>query len=217
MSALVRLTGPAAALLQPNINTDIIAPLVRGAKGSQQPAGIRSQEELAQRLFGPWRYDQGGAENPEFVLNRAPFRQSRFLLGGPNFACGSSRETAATMLNAFGIRCVIAPSFGQIFHDNCFRNHMLALAIDWDRVRKLAAQTADGAPLALDLQAMTLTPPDGRSIEFSLPAFRREMLLSGADEVAVTLARLPQIDAYQARARVERPWELTSLEAKERQ
>jgi 3-isopropylmalate/(R)-2-methylmalate dehydratase small subunit len=119
MSALVRLTGPAAALLQSNINTDIIAPLVRGAQGSQQPAGIRSQEELA--------------------------------------------------------------------------------------------------PLVLDLQAMTLTPPDGRSIAFVLPTFRREMLLSGTDEVAVTLTRLPQIDAYQARVRVERPWEWTSLEASERQ
>jgi 3-isopropylmalate/(R)-2-methylmalate dehydratase small subunit len=194
-------------LLEPDINTDTIAPLVRGAAGGQQPAGIRTQAELAQRLFGPWRYLADGAENPEFVLNRAAFRQSRFLLGGPNFACGSSRETAATMLDAFGIRCVIAPSFGQIFHDNCFRNHMLALVLDWDRVRQLAAQTADGSPLELDLEAMTLTPPDGRAIAFTLPAFRRELLLSGADEVAVTLARLPQIDAYQARARAERPWE----------
>ena len=214
MTELVRLEGPAAALLQPNINTDIIAPLVRGHKGSQQPAGIRSKEELSQRLFGSWRYLPDGMENPEFVLNRAPFRSARFLLAGPNFACGSSRETAATMLNAFGIRCVIAPSFGEIFHDNCYRNHMLALAVDWDLVQHLTTQTADGAPLVLDLQAMTLTPPDGQAINFSLPTFRREMLLSGADEVTVTLGHRPQINAYQARVRVERPWELQLLDEK---
>lgn len=207
MTALTTLTGPAAALLQPDINTDTIAPLVRGASGGLQPAGVRSRAELAQRLFGPWRYDAHGQENPAFVLNQDPFRQARFLLAGPNFACGSSRETAATMLDAFGIRCVIAPSFGLIFHDNCFRNHMLPLVLDLPTVQRLAAQTAGGAPLTLDLDAMTLTPPEGAPIAFTLPVFRREMLRQGADEVAVTLARAAEIDAYQAQARRERPWE----------
>ena len=212
VSALLRLEGPAAALLKPDINTDIIAPLVRDSQGGQQPVGIRSQDELAQRLFGPWRYLADGRENLDFVLNRMPFRRSRFLLGGPNFACGSSRETAATMLNAFGIRCIIAPSFGQIFQDNCFRNHMLALTLDWNLVERLAAQTAEGAHLVLDLQAMTLTPPEGRPITFALPTFRRELLVSGADEVAVTLTYSAQIDAYQEKVCAERPWELLRRE-----
>jgi 3-isopropylmalate/(R)-2-methylmalate dehydratase small subunit len=206
MSALNQLSGPAAAILKADINTDTIAPLVRGNSGPQ-PAGIRPQAELAQRLFGPWRYASDGSENPDFVLNQAPFRQAKFLLAGPNFACGSSRETAATMLDAFGIRCVIAPSFGLIFHDNCFRNHMLPLVLDWDTVQELARQAAGGAPFELDLQACTLTPAGGKAIAFSLPTFRRDMLLQGADEVAVTLAREPQIAAYQSQARAARPWE----------
>jgi len=206
MTALIKLIGPAAAILKADINTDTIAPLVRGGSGPQ-PAGMRSQAELAQRLFGPWRYAADGSENPDFVLNHAPFRQAKFLLAGANFACGSSRETAATMLNAFGIRCVIAPSFGLIFHDNCFRNHMLPLVLDWPIVQGLAQQAANGAPFELDLQACTLTPPDGKPITFSLPSFRRDMLLQGADEVAVTLARESRIAAYQSQARAVRPWE----------
>jgi 3-isopropylmalate/(R)-2-methylmalate dehydratase small subunit len=208
MAALVHLTGAAAPMLQQDINTDTIAPLVRGASGGVQPQGVRTQEELAQRLFGPWRYDADGNEVPGFVLNQPPFRQARFLVAGPNFACGSSRETAATMLNAFGIRCVIAPSFGLIFHDNCFRNHMLPLTLDWPTVQRLGAMAQQGAHFTLDLQACTLTPPDGLPIGFSLPDFRREMLLQGADEVAVTLGREELIAAYQARVRQERPWEL---------
>jgi 3-isopropylmalate/(R)-2-methylmalate dehydratase small subunit len=206
MSALVRLTGPAAPLLQPDNNTDTIAPLVRGQAGPQ-PAGIRSQEDLAQRLFGPWRYRPDGSDNPDFVLNRVPFRAARFLIAGPNFACGSSRETAATMLNAFGIRCVVAPSFGGIFHDNCFRNHMLPLALPWETVQRLGAAAASGGTFVLDLERCTLAPPEGEAVAFTLPAFRREMLLKGADEVEVTLGRQDAIAAWQARARVERPWE----------
>ena len=205
MAALITLTGVAACLPACDINTDIIAPLVR-SQGGPQPAGIRSQEELARRLFGPWRYHEDGREQAGFVLNREPFRQSRFLIAGPNFACGSSRETAATMLNAFGIRCVIAPSFGLIFHDNCFRNHMLPIVLPLQEVQRLAALAEAGANFHLDLQAMTLTPPDGVPLDFSLPVFRREMLLQGADEVAVTLARDAQIGEWQRREQLARPW-----------
>lgn len=206
MSALVTLIGPAAALLQADINTDTIAPLVRGNAGPQ-PAGIRSEAELAQRLFGPLRYLPDGQENPDFVLNQPGFRQAPFLLAGPNFACGSSRETAATMLKAFGIRCVIAPSFGLIFHDNCFRNHMLPLKLDWETIQRLGALAAGGMSFELDLRSCTLTPPEGEPIRFTLPSFRREMLLNGADEVEVTLGRTDEIRAYQIRARSARPWE----------
>ena len=208
MPGLVTLTGPAAALLQADINTDTIAPLVRGHSGPQ-PAGIRSEAELAQRLFGPLRYLPDGQENPEFVLNQPPFRQASFLIAGPNFACGSSRETAATMLKAFGIRCVIAPSFGLIFHDNCFRNHMLPLSLDWTTVQRLGAQAASGAAFTLDLQACTLTPPEGPALAFTLPGFRRDMLLSGADELEVTLRRQEAIAAWQAHSRTQRPWEMS--------
>lgn len=207
MKPLDELRGPAAVLHQANINTDIIAPLARRADG-QQPVGLRSRDELAARLFGPWRYRADGSENPDFVLNRAPFRQARFLIAGPNFACGSSRETAATMLEAFGIRCVIAPSFGQIFHDNCFRNGMLPLVLDETVVLRLAQKAVTGGEFVLDMHALCLHTPDGVPFRFELPRFRQQLLLQGRDEVEATLARLPAIEAYQGRVLAERPWEL---------
>lgn len=207
MTPLVELRGPAAALFQPDINTDLIAPLVRRADG-QQPVGLRSREELAARLFGPWRYRADGSEQPGFVLNREPFRHARFLVAGPNFACGSSRETAATMLEAFGVRCVIAPSFGQIFHDNCFRNGMLALALDEPVVARLAMLADTGGEFRLDVAALALHAPDGASIRFELPRFRQQMLLQGRDEVDATLARQAAIDAYRREVLAQRPWEL---------
>lgn len=206
MSALITLEGPAAPLLQADINTDSIAPMTFGKEGTY-PVGIPSQADLARRLFGRWRYQQDGQENADFILNQPPFRHAPFLLAGPNFACGSSRETAATMLKAFGIRCVIAPSFGLIFYDNCFRNHMLPLVLDWETVQRLGRQAATGGTFALDLQACTLTPPDGQPISFTLPSFRREMLLTGADDLEVTLGREAEITAYQTLARQQRPWE----------
>jgi 3-isopropylmalate/(R)-2-methylmalate dehydratase small subunit len=205
-NALVHLHGPAAPLLRADIDTDTIAPLVRGIAGPQ-PAGRRSAEELAQRLFGPWRYDAAGRENPDFVLNREPFRHAPFLIAGPNFACGSSRETAATMLQAFGIRCVIAPSFGGIFRDNCFRNHMLALALPWPQVQALARQAESGAAFTLDVEHCTLTPPDGTALTFELPAYRHRQLLTGADPIALTLEHAGEIEAWRARSRALRPWE----------
>lgn len=206
MSALVTLHGPAAPLLQPDINTDSIAPMTFGKEGSY-PVGIPSQAQLARRLFGRWRYLPDGSENPAFILNQTLFHRAPFLLAGPNFACGSSRETAATMLKAFGIRCVIAPSFGLIFHDNCFRNHMLPLVLDWETVQRLGVQAAAGGRFTLDMQQCTLTPPNGVAISFTLPSFHRDMLLAGADDLEVTLGREAQISAYQALAKKQRPWE----------
>ncbi|MDB5946281.1 MAG: leuD [Ramlibacter sp.] len=207
MSALVTLTGPAAPLMRSDVSTDTIAPMA-GNLGGTESATIPTQAELARRLFAPWRYLPDGAENPDFVLNQPPFRHAPFLIAGRNFACGSSRETAAQMLNAFGIRCVIAPSFAQIFHDNCFRNHMLPLVLDPDTVRRFGEQARTGAAFTLDLQACTLTAPDGEVVGFTLPQFRREVLLQGADELTVTLGREAEISGYQMRSRAARPWEL---------
>jgi 3-isopropylmalate/(R)-2-methylmalate dehydratase small subunit len=207
VSALTTLRGPAAPLFEADIDTDAIAPMARDPVTGVAPAGIRSQEELARRLFGRRRWRPDGSAEPAFVLNRPPFDRARFLVAGRNFACGSSRETAATMLSAYGIRCVIAPSFGGIFTDNCFRNHMLPLQLDAPVVEKLASLAADGRDFFLDLHACTLVPGDAAPITFALPSFRRDMLLQGADEIEVTLARASAIDAWQAQARRERPWE----------
>jgi 3-isopropylmalate/(R)-2-methylmalate dehydratase small subunit len=209
MSALVTLNGIAASLLISDINTDTIAPLVRSNQGLQ-PAGIRSTSELAQRLFGPWRYTSDGQENSDFVLNKMPFRQAKFLIAGDNFACGSSRETAATMLKAFGIRCIIAPSFGLIFKDNCFRNHMLPLVLPSKEVEELSLMAMREEQFSLDLNDSTLTTESNYSISFSLPLFRKEMLINGADEVATTLNRAHLISQYEASVSKLRPWQLLS-------
>jgi 3-isopropylmalate/(R)-2-methylmalate dehydratase small subunit len=206
MTALVTLKGFAASLMKSDINTDTIAPLVRAGQGLQ-PAGIRSASELAQRLFGPWRYAADGQENPDFVLNKTPFREAKFLLAGDNFACGSSRETAATMLQAFGIRCIIAPSFGLIFKDNCFRNHMLPLVLPIDAIEKLSIMAEREEQFILNLTDCTLKTASGFEISFSMPLFRQDMLLKGTDEVSTTLTYEQAISQFEAVVSKSRPWE----------
>jgi 3-isopropylmalate/(R)-2-methylmalate dehydratase small subunit len=199
---LVRVEGVAAALLEPNINTDVIAPTVRRTGGRQ----IESVTDGATRLFGAWRYDESGAERPEFVLNRPPFREARFLIAGQNFACGSSRESAALWLRDFGIRCVIAQSFGGIFFDNCFRNGILPLQAGADMIIALAEEARSGALFRLDLEQGSVSSAGGRSLPIVLPAFRRQLLMTGGDEIAITLGRDAEITSYQSRARTQAPW-----------
>ena len=199
---LVRVEGVAAVLLEPNINTDVIAPTVRRTGGNQ----IQSVADGAARLFGPWRYDESGAERPEFVLNRAPFRNARFLIAGQNFACGSSRETAALWLRDFGVRCVIAQSFGSIFFDNCFRNGILPLQVPAPAIATLANEARTGALFQLDLQAGVVSSAGGNTLTVSLPDFRRQLLMTGGDEIAITLGRDAEITAYQSESMARAPW-----------
>jgi 3-isopropylmalate/(R)-2-methylmalate dehydratase small subunit len=206
MPALTVLTGPAAPLLTDNINTDVIAPMFRPAQAGILRGLAVKRGDLAGMLFAGWRYDPQDREVPEFVLNRAPFRNARFMLGGANFGCGSSRDTAALMLSAFGIRCVVAPSFGEIFRDNCFNAGMLPLVLDRETILDLAEAAKDGAAFTLDVAAQTLRAPGGQMVRFDLPAFRREQLVSGADEITLTLRRNAEIVAYQERERAAHPW-----------
>jgi 3-isopropylmalate/(R)-2-methylmalate dehydratase small subunit len=203
MDALTQIVGPAAPLLKANVNTDVIAPAPRRGQGGD----ARSSAEIGAALFfGPWRFDAAGEEIADFVLNRAPFRNAKFLIAGDNFACGSSRESAVLYLKAWGLRGVIAPSFGQIFYDNCFRNGVLPLVFDPATVAALAAEAEAGGAFAADVAAGTLTTPAGRVLGFGLPAFRRKLLLTGTDEVTLTLAEAERITAWQAAARRARPW-----------
>ena len=206
MSALTILSGPAAPLMIDNINTDMIAPTYTPATAGQAPSFSLSQEDLARRLFATWRYDKQDRELPDFVLNRAPFRTAKFIIGGANFGCGSSRDTAPRMLAAFGILCVIAPSFGGIFYDNCFKAGVLPMALASDAIASLAEEAESGKDFALDVAAQTLTAPSGETRRFDLPSFRRAQLLTGADDIALTLRRNNDILAYQTRERALRPW-----------
>jgi 3-isopropylmalate/(R)-2-methylmalate dehydratase small subunit len=206
MPALDKVTGVAAPILKDNISTDTIAPMFRRATTGGGRQFAHSEEDQAKQAFANWRWDAHDNPLPDFILNRPPYDKARFILAGANFACGSSRETAVTYLRAFGVRCVVAPSFGGIFYDNCFRNAMLPLIQAREIVERLAALSQNGAVFALDVTAGTLTAPDGTVISFDLPSFRREALLSGADEVAVTLRRADEIARWQETTRQLRPW-----------
>ncbi len=201
MRKFTRLTGIAAPLHRPNIDTDAIIP-------SREMKRV-SKEGLGQGLFANWRYDDVAArrEAPDFVLNRAPFRTAPILIGGPNFGCGSSREHAVWALVDFGIRCVIAPSFGAIFQGNCVRNGLLPVVLDPATVAELAGR-ANRAPLSLtvDLVETCVTVPDGKSYRFALPRGDREMLLEGLDAIAVSAKRLTEIAAFETAHFRRYPW-----------
>jgi 3-isopropylmalate/(R)-2-methylmalate dehydratase small subunit len=193
MTPFTTLTGPAAPLLRANIDTDLIIP--------KQFLKTLVRTGLGRHLFFELRYDEAGTEVPDFVLNRAPFRQAVVLLAGPNFGCGSSREHAPWALLDFGIRCVIAPSFADIFYNNCFANGILPIALPMTVVEALAA----AGPLTVDLPAQTIAG-GGRVYPFDLDPARKASLIEGLDEIGRTLASLPAIEAFEARRAGEAPW-----------
>jgi 3-isopropylmalate/(R)-2-methylmalate dehydratase small subunit len=205
MEKFVRLTGIAAPLLKANIDTDTIAPGARPATSGQPRRFAEKGADLKRNLFAALRYDKDDRELPGFVLNQEPYRRARFLIAGPNFACGSSRETACWMLSDFGIRCIMAPSFGEIFYDSCFKNGMLPVVLPSAAVEALAKQTLDGE-FTVDLETRTITPPSGQRIAFDLPEFLRQRLLLGLDEIETTLTLADRIAQFQNKDRHDRPW-----------
>jgi 3-isopropylmalate dehydratase small subunit len=193
-------SGPAAPLPHVNINTDAIipAPYLRSASA-----------DLGAGLFARWRYDDAGAEIPEFVLNRRPFRAATILLGGENFGCGSSREAAAWALVRFGIRCVFAPGFADIFYENAFRNGLLAARLSQDAIDhavRCSEAAEDDSLFSVDLAERSLLCPDGRSLMFDVPAFRAEALLRGDDDIAATQQFEGEIVTFRERDALARPW-----------
>jgi 3-isopropylmalate/(R)-2-methylmalate dehydratase small subunit len=199
MEKLDRLTGIAATMPVENINTDAIIPV---------SWIVNMGRDLGHGLFGNLRYDGAGNENPNFVLNIPPFREARILLVGPNFGCGSSREEAVWALLGFGIRCVIAPSFGDIFYENSFKNGVLPVVLDQKSVDILAKELASSPKplLTADLVNCTVGVPGGTTMTFAIDSTRRQMLLEGTDEIDQTLARSAEIDAFHAADRGRRPW-----------
>jgi 3-isopropylmalate/(R)-2-methylmalate dehydratase small subunit len=199
METFTTVTGIAAPLLMPNINTDAMSPMI---------AGRSLAADIGKLLFANWRYHPDGSEIADFVLNRAPFRDAKILVAGPNFGCGSSRERAVWALMRFGIRCVIAPSFADIFYDNAFQNGLLPLTLPpAEHAAFTEAVTQVQEPIVtVDLERCLLTGPDGRSLGFTVPAERRTALLEGLEEIAVILRMEGDIDAFQAKDRHERPW-----------
>jgi len=203
MKPFTRHRGVAAPLLVDNVDTDQIIP-------SREMKRV-SKLGLGDGLFAGWRYLYDGTErtgeNPEFVLNKPPYRNASILLGGKNFGCGSSREHAVWALADFGIRAIVAPGFGRIFRSNCARNGLLALELSQADIDRLLAAGEGAAPeIEIDLDAQVIRLPDGSAIAFSVPEGDREMLLKGLDYIDYTLQYEKQIDAHVATDRQARPW-----------
>jgi 3-isopropylmalate/(R)-2-methylmalate dehydratase small subunit len=197
-----KLSAIAAPIMRSNIDTDVIIRIER-------LVGNSSRGTLRKWAFGALRYLPDGSENPEFILNREPYRRAEILVTGPNFGCGSSREGAVWALQEMGIRALIGSSFGDIFFANCFQNGILPVVVDKQVVDGLAAEieASQGAgKINIDLEAQTITTSEGKSLRFEIDPRRREGLLQGLDEVMMTLQREAEIRAFQQRDRAERPW-----------
>jgi 3-isopropylmalate/(R)-2-methylmalate dehydratase small subunit len=198
----VRVTGIAAPLLVDNVDTDAIIP-------SRETQSV-SRTGYGEKLFANWRYAPGTRDiNPDFVLNQAPYDHAVILVTGQNFGCGSSREAAVWSLMQFGIRCVIGGSFGAIFRTNAIRNGLLPVALDDASLSAtLSSITSPDSTksLTVDLEKCAVQLEDGRVFPFSIGPLDREMLLSGANEIELTLRRRTQIDTFRNNDRQDRPW-----------
>jgi 3-isopropylmalate/(R)-2-methylmalate dehydratase small subunit len=203
MEKFERLTAVAAPLLYANVDTDAIIP------SREMRSGAKTG--LADGLFAGWRYTRiGGREpNPQFVLNQPEYQDARILLAGENFGCGSSREHAVWALREYGFRAVIAPSFSPIFYNNCVRNGIAPIRLPERVVRALASKVAANPQkhrVSVDLDAQEIIAHDGERHRFAIDAHLKEMLLSGLDEIDLTLERRSEIDAFLAADRARRPW-----------
>lgn len=200
MEAFTTLTGIAAPLPKANVDTDQIIP-ARFLKSIARTG-------FGKNLFANFRYREDGSENPDFVLNQAPYRKAEVLVAFENFGCGSSREHAPWALLDFGIRCVIAPDFADIFHNNSFKNGLLPIRLPREICEKLMedAKLGGNARLTVDLERSVVVRPNGEEIPFEIDPFRRHCLLNGLDDIGQTMQHQPSIDTYEAKQRAAQPW-----------
>jgi 3-isopropylmalate/(R)-2-methylmalate dehydratase small subunit len=200
MDKFTKLTGVAAPLPLINVDTDMIIP--------KQFLKTIKRSGLGKNLFDEMRYDDDGNEIADFVLNQPAYREAQILVAGENFGCGSSREHAPWALLDFGIRCVIAPSFADIFFNNCFKNGILPIVLPQQDVDKLMADAERGAnaQVTIDLENQVITGPDGGEIRFEVDAFRKHCLLNGLDDIGLTLEKAAAIDSFETEAAQARPW-----------
>jgi len=200
MEKFTKLTGVAAPLEMINVDTDMIIP--------KQFLKTIKRTGLGASLFYEMRYDDDGAERPDFVLNRPAYRNAKILIAGDNFGCGSSREHAPWALLDFGIRCVIAPSFADIFYNNCFKNGILPIVVTQVQADALLDEAKRGAnaTFTIDLETQEIDTSDGRTITFEIDPFRKRCLLGGLDEIALTLHKTAEINFFEAEQKAEQPW-----------
>ncbi len=194
MEPFVKLTGIAAPLDRANADTDQIIP--------KQFLKRIERTGFGQFLFFDWRYlEDGTTPNPEFELNAPALKGAEILVTGKNFGCGSSREHAPWALLDYGFRALIAPSYADIFYNNCFKNGILPITLPEEMVERLIVllQSQPGATMTVDLETQTITCPNGNAIPFEVDPFRRELLLNGLDDIGLTLQHEPDITAFEQR------------------
>ena len=200
MEKFTSLTGVAAPLPMVNIDTDMIIP-ARFLKSIKRDGFGRS-------LFYTLRYDEQGKERPDFILNQPAYRKASILVTGTNFGCGSSREHAPWALDNFGIRCVIAPDFADIFYNNAFKNGMLLIKLPQEQIDLLTKDAENGAnaTFTVDLDAQEITRPDGEKIKFDIDPFKKHCLLNGLDDIGLTLQKDKKIASYEEKMKATQPW-----------
>lgn len=200
MDKFTTLTGVAAPLPLRNIDTDMIIP--------KQFLKTIKRTGLGKSLFYEMRYDQEGKEIADFVLNQPAYRTATILVTGENFGCGSSREHAPWSLLDFGIRCIIAPDFADIFYNNCFQNGILPIKLPQSDVDKLMDDASRGAnaTLTVDLEKQEIRGPDGGVIKFDIDPFRKHCLLNGLDAIGLTLEKKQAIEKFEEAAATSRSW-----------
>jgi 3-isopropylmalate/(R)-2-methylmalate dehydratase small subunit len=200
MEKFTKLRGVAAPLPMRNVDTDMIVP--------KQFLKTIKRTGLGKAAFYDMRYNDDGSENPDFVLNKPAYRNASILVTGENFGCGSSREHAPWALLDQGIRAVIAPSFADIFHGNCFKNGILPIVLPQETVDKLMedAERGQNAIITIDLEKQEITGPDGGTVKFEVDPFRKYCLLNGLDDIGITLQSADKIDAFEGKERMNQPW-----------
>ncbi len=200
MDKFTTLTGVAAPLDMINVDTDKIIP--------KQFLKTIKRTGLGRNLFDEMRFRPDGTEIPEFVLNQQAYRNAKVMIAGENFGCGSSREHAPWALLDFGIRCVIAPSFADIFYNNCFKNGVLPITLPQAQIDNLMEDAKNGAnaTFTIDLEAQEIVRPDGGRLSFEIDEFRRHCLLNGLDDIGLTLQKANTIDRFEEEQKKARPW-----------
>jgi 3-isopropylmalate/(R)-2-methylmalate dehydratase small subunit len=204
MEKFTVVSGVAAPMLMTNINTDLIAPSLMPGHTPDEAVKLT----LREKMFANLRFTPDGKEKPDFVLNQPRYRDACIVLAGPNFGCGSSRETAVWSLMEAGIRCVIAPSFGDIFHDNAYQNGLLPLKLDMDSIERIAGalNRSNAAEMTVDLTRNELLVPGLEPIPFELAEDRRAPLMEGLDQLSFMLRSQDAIEAFELQDAAERPW-----------
>ena len=200
MDKFTTLEGVAAPLNMINVDTDMIIP--------KQYLKTIQRTGLGKALFDEMRFNPDGSEKPDFVLNKPAYRKAVILVAGDNFGCGSSREHAPWALLDFGIRCVIAPSFADIFYGNCFKNGILPIKLPQEIVDKLMDDAGRGANaiISIDLEKQEIKGPDGGTVHFEVDAFRKQCLLNGWDDIGLTMRAEDKIASFETQQKTQTPW-----------